>query len=211
MKIKSNCTRFKKLIICVLHLCCNKTVVNSFKVQQLLMSSLLCYAPVMDHCYDVSVLHSGQSMCNDDSCATLTSCIQSLLHNLQVYRTKTSIKSNQWCQKLDTMTKTTCSCVLSCLLILGETCNQGWQEAIREWHSECLLGKRSLSQTSKPPWNLFLKNKDLKAKTPKQKSWLNPFSWKIKMYLTPKHHLRIVRRMICSAAWPSHSLCLGQR
>jgi len=72
------------LIILVLHLRHNEIVINSFTTQQLLMCALLCHAPVMNDRYDVSVLHRGQSMCDNDGRASLTSGVQSLLDNLSV-------------------------------------------------------------------------------------------------------------------------------
>ena len=38
----------------------------------------------MNDRYDVSVLHRGQSMCDNDGCTSLTSGVQSLLDNLSV-------------------------------------------------------------------------------------------------------------------------------
>ena len=48
------------------------------------MCALLCHAPVMNDRYNVSVLHCGQSMRDNDGCTSLTGGVQSLLDNLWV-------------------------------------------------------------------------------------------------------------------------------
>ena len=48
-----------ELIIDGLHLRCNKAMVNSFTVQQILVRALLHHAPVMSDSYDVSILDGG--------------------------------------------------------------------------------------------------------------------------------------------------------
>ena len=62
----------------------NEFIIYSFTTQQLLMCALLCHTPVMYHRYDVSVLHCGQSMCDNDGCTSFTSSVQCLLDNLSV-------------------------------------------------------------------------------------------------------------------------------
>lgn len=48
-----------ELIIDVLHLRCNKAMINSFTAQQFLVCALLHHAPVMNDSYDVSILDGG--------------------------------------------------------------------------------------------------------------------------------------------------------
>lgn len=54
----------------------------SFLCQQLAVGALLHYPAVLDHHDDVSCLHSGQAMSNDDAGPTLPGVIQSFLDNL---------------------------------------------------------------------------------------------------------------------------------
>lgn len=63
--------------------------------QQLLMCAFLCHAPVMNDRYNVSVLHRGQSMCDNDGCTSVTSGVQSLLDNLSVINESVIIQALQ--------------------------------------------------------------------------------------------------------------------
>lgn len=79
------------------HLRGDEGVVRPLLAEELLMCALLHHEPILDHSYTVCVLDGGQPVGYDDTCAALTSLIQSVLHYLLTGQTDKASKRNAVC------------------------------------------------------------------------------------------------------------------